>query len=59
MNEQFEDYIQEAIELVDAWEIPEEDYAQAVVDQARLMCGLALEPSIYNPTELPFASLRF
>jgi hypothetical protein len=55
----FEDYLQDAIDLVDAWEIPEEDFPQAVNDQARLMCGLALEPSIYNPTQLPFASLRF
>jgi len=59
MSEQFVDYLQDAIDLVDAWQIPEEDFAQAVNDQARLMCGLALEPSIYNPTELPFASLRF
>jgi hypothetical protein len=56
---EYQDYLQDAIDLVDAWEIPEEDFPKAVNDQARLMCGLALEPSIYNPTELPFASLRF
>jgi hypothetical protein len=56
---EYQDYLQDALDLVDAWEIPEEDFPQAVNDQARLMCGLALEPSIYNPTELPFASLRF
>jgi hypothetical protein len=55
----FEDYLQDAIDLVDAWEISEKGFPQAVNDQARLMCGLALEPSIYNPTELQFASLRF
>jgi hypothetical protein len=55
----FEDYLQDATDLVDAWEISDEDFPQAVNDQARLMCGPALEPSIYNPTELPFASLRF
>ena len=55
----YSEYLQDAIDLVDAWEIPEEDFAQVVNEQARLMCGLALEPSIYNPTERPFVPLRF
>ena len=35
-----EDYIVEALELVSAWDIPEEDIADAVNAQARLMAGI-------------------
>jgi hypothetical protein len=55
----FEIYLADAIQLVDAWELSEKDFAQAVNDQARLMCGLNLEPSVESSTDLPFASLRF
>jgi hypothetical protein len=55
----YEDYLQDAIELVNAWEIPEEDFAQAVNDQARLMCGINLEISSNLPSPSPYASLRF
>jgi hypothetical protein len=55
----YEDYLQDAIELVDAWEIPEEDFAQAVVSQARLMCGMHLETSSDLPPCSPYAALRF
>ena len=41
----YECYIQDAIDMVSAWEIPEEDFARAVNDQARLMAGQGLEPS--------------
>ena len=54
-----EDYLQDAIELVNAWEIPEEDFAQAVNDQARLMCGMNLEISSDLPSYSPYAILRF
>jgi len=53
------DYLQDAIDLVDAWEVPEQDFAQAVNDQARLMCGLNLEPSSDLPQNSPYAALRF
>ena len=33
------DYIVDALELVSAWDIPDEDFAQTVNDQARLMAG--------------------
>lgn len=55
----FEIYLEDAMQLVDAWDIPEEDFIQAVNDQARLMCGLNLEPSPEYPVDLPFVSLRF
>ncbi len=54
-----QDYIQDAISLVDSWGLPEEDFAQAVNEQARLMCGLGLEPSTDIPADSPYSSLRF
>lgn len=35
-----EDYIPEALELVLAWDLPEEALADAVNEQAKLMAGL-------------------
>ena len=40
-----EDYIPEAIEMVSALEIPDEDFAQTVNDQARLMAGVPPDES--------------
>ena len=34
-----QDYISDAIAMVDSWDLPEEDFAQAVNAQARLMAG--------------------
>ena len=59
MNIYFEDFIQDAIELVDAWEVPEDDWATAVNDQARIMAGLNLEPSTEIPATSPYHALRF
>jgi len=39
----YENYLTEALEHVSAWDIPEEDFAQAVNDQAKLMAGLPPE----------------
>jgi len=54
-----EDYIPDALEMVSAWELDPEDFPKAVNDQARLMCGLNLEPStdLHNPS--PYAPLHF
>ena len=35
-----EDYVTEAIQMVSAWDIADEDFAQTVNDQARLMAGI-------------------
>lgn len=35
-----EDHIPEAIEMVSAWDIPDEDFADTVNDQARLMAAI-------------------
>lgn len=39
MNE-YEDMLIAALDMVAAWELPEEDLADAVLAQARLMAGL-------------------
>ena len=39
----YESYVLDALELVMAWEIPAEELADAVNDQARLMAGFAPE----------------
>jgi len=39
----YENYILDALEMVMAWELPEEEFADAVNDQARLMAGLTPE----------------
>jgi len=36
-----QDYITDALEIVSAWDVPDEDFAQAVNDQARLMAGVS------------------
>ena len=54
-----EDYIQDAIELVDAWEVPESDWADAVINQARRMAGMELEPNNDIPITSPYHALRF
>ena len=59
MNNHFEDFIQDAIDVVDAWEIPESDWAEAVNAQAYLMTGLNLEPSSDIPVTSPYHALRF
>ena len=59
MNIDFEDFIQDAIDLVDAWDINESDWAEAVNAQARLLAGLNLEPSNDIPQPSPYQSLRF
>ena len=38
-----EDYVLDALEMVMAWELPDEEFADAVNDQARLMAGLSPE----------------
>jgi hypothetical protein len=58
-NMDYSTYLQDAIELVDAWEIPESDWAEAVNDQAKIMAGLNLEPSTDIPFTSPYHALQF
>jgi hypothetical protein len=55
----YESYIADALKMISGWEIPEEDFAQAANDQARLMCGIDLEPSSDVSLTSPYAALRF
>ena len=43
-----EDYIPEALDMVSAWDIPDEDFAQTVNDQAKLMSGITPDESWEN-----------
>lgn len=40
-------YLAEALEMVSAWELPEEDLAHAVKQQALLMAGI--DPTDFTP----------
>ena len=37
----YETYLIDALDLVSAWELPDEDLADAVVAQAKLMAGIS------------------
>ena len=41
-----QNYIIEALEIVSAWNLPEEDLADAVNAQARLMAGINSEETL-------------
>ena len=36
----YQDYLLDALDMVSAWDLPDEDLAEAVIAQARLMAGL-------------------
>ena len=42
MNE-YENYLIDALDMVAAWDLPDEDLPDAVLAQARLMAGMNLE----------------
>ena len=47
-NDTYQDYLLDAIDTVAGWELPEEDFAQAVNDQARLMAGEYSDDDIWT-----------
>ena len=47
----YEDYLTEALEMVLAWDLPEDQLADAVNDQARLMAGVPLDEIRPRQTE--------
>ncbi|WP_165954397.1 hypothetical protein [Seongchinamella unica] len=55
----YEDYLPDALEIVSAWEIPEEEFAQVVNDQARLMAGSGVEPTPEILFTSPYLALQF
>ena len=48
-----ENYILEAIEMVSAWEVPAEELADAINDQARLMAGVSIDDIRERPSDTP------
>lgn len=54
----YESYIADALEIVSAWEVPPEDFAHVVNDQARLMSGSHLEPLSSQDWPSPYESYR-
>jgi hypothetical protein len=52
-------YVNEALDMVSAWDLPESEFTDAVNAQARLMAGLGLELSCDNAMPSPYAALRF
>ncbi len=52
----YQDYLLDALEMVLAWDIPEEELAVAVNDQARLMAGIFPDESPGEFTDTPFHS---
>ncbi len=49
MNQQ--DYILDAVELVSSWDVPDEDFARTVNDQAKLMSGIPPEEILEGTSE--------
>ena len=49
----FEAYLAEAIEIVSAWDLPDDEFAAAVNSQARLMAGLSPDESWSFNSEVP------
>lgn len=55
----YQDYIPDAVESVNAFELPESEWRQAVLDQAHLMAGDHLELSGDLPAHSPYLPLQF
>ena len=53
------DYLQDALDQVSAWEIPEEQFFDAVRDQAKLMAGLPVDWLGETPFPAHRTVLRF
>ena len=39
----YQDQILDALEIVSAWDVPDESFTQVVIDQAKLMSGMSPE----------------
>ena len=50
---QFQQNLLEAIEVVSAWDLPEEEFADAVNAQTRLMCGVLSDDHWCFDSETP------
>ena len=59
MNYEFENHIQEAIDMVDGWNLPRDQFAHAVNEQAQLMAGITLDIQETRLTIQLHTTLRF
>jgi len=55
----FEDYLIDALEIVSGWDLPDEEVAEAVNGQARLMAAIPLDHTISEPIPSPYSALQF
>ena len=53
MNNTYQNQLLDAVEAVSAWDLPEEDFADAVNAQARLMCGVPSDQPWCFDSETP------
>jgi hypothetical protein len=56
---EIQDYISDVILLVDSRSLSDEEYTQAVIDQAKIMAGEYYEPSTNLPLSNPYEPLEF
>ncbi len=54
-----EDYLQDAFEIVSAWDLPDDELPDAVNAQARLMAGIPLDHMTLPPCANPYLPLSF
>ena len=54
-----EDYLQDAFEIVSAWDLPDDELPDAVNAQARLMAGIPLDHMALPPCTNPYLALQF
>ena len=54
MNKEVENYLIDALEHVLPWDLPDEDLADAVNAQARLMAGILPEELVVRHDGFPF-----
>lgn len=55
----YEDYLLLALETVSAWDLPDEELAEAANAQARLLAGIPLDHTITEPLPPPYTALQF
>jgi hypothetical protein len=55
----YEAYLSEALELVSAWEVRPEDFAQVVADQAKILAMTDIELSGLDDFTSPYTPLQF
>ncbi len=54
-----EDYLQDAFEIVSAWDLPDDELPVAVNAQARLMAGIPLDDMLLPSCTNPYLTLQF